>query len=178
MPVLKDIKGITFGRLHVIRRCSNINGRTAWLCVCDCGKEVTVMGNSLLSGKTNSCGCIRKENAAAQAQKAGLARGMQLITHGKSNTRLYSIWKSMRQRCNNPNNKYYSDYGGRGIKVCDEWNLYSNFEKWAMENGYQEKAEFGECTIDRIDNERGYEADNCRFVNLKVQANNRRKRRI
>ena len=83
----------------------------------------------------------------------------------------------MIQRCTNKNNKKYPDYGGRGITVCAEWKKYEQFLAWAKANGYDENAPRGECTLDRIDNDKGYEPGNCRWVSMKVQSNNRRMRR-
>lgn len=83
----------------------------------------------------------------------------------------------MRERCNNPNDKYYPDYGGRGIQVCPEWDDFEVFFEWAMANGYDPDAPFGECTIDRVDNDKGYEPSNCHWISLTDQANNRRKRK-
>ena len=97
--------------------------------------------------------------------------------HGKSKSRLYDVWGSMRTRCTNPNAPNYYLYGGRGIKLCDEWNEYEIFEEWALSHGYDENAKYGECTLDRIDVNKGYSPDNCRFVSLKVQANNKRNTR-
>lgn len=88
--------------------------------------------------------------------------------------RLYVCWADMKSRCNNPNEKSYKYYGGRGIKVCDEWNDYEPFAKWAYENGYDESLTYMECSLDRIDNDKGYSPDNCRWVSFEKQCNNRR----
>ncbi len=96
-------------------------------------------------------------------------------THGFSDKeRLYTIWLRMRQRCNSPSDKGYPYYGGRGISVCEEWNTdYSSFRKWALAEGYTDS-----LTLDRIDNNCGYSPENCRWVDKKTQANNRRTNRI
>ena len=91
------------------------------------------------------------------------------LTHGQRNTRLYHIWTSMKQRCCNPNHKYYNLYGGRGISVCEEWLNFEPFYEWAKASGYNDK-----LTIDRKDNDKGYSPDNCRWTTQKVQCNNRR----
>ena len=92
-----------------------------------------------------------------------------------SPTRLYNVWKNMKVRCNNPNYKEYKYYGQRGISVCEDWNEFNNFYEWAINNGYDENAKRGECTLDRIDTNKNYEPSNCRWVSMKIQANNRRK---
>lgn len=92
--------------------------------------------------------------------------------HGESKTRLFRIWAHMRQRCMNQNDQRYSDYGGRGIIVSEEWDDYLNFKKWAMNNGYNEK-----LTIDRINNDGNYEPSNCKWSTNKEQCNNRRSNR-
>ena len=94
--------------------------------------------------------------------------------HGKRHTRLYGVWRSMRQRCRDKNCKKYKIYGARGIKVCEEWDSFSNFYDWAMSEGYDETAPRGVYTIDRIDPNGDYEPGNCRLVDMKSQANNTR----
>ena len=91
--------------------------------------------------------------------------------HGLTNTKLYGVWRTMKSRCFNPNNKKYKNYGGRGLTVCDEWaNDFMVFFTWATNNGYQEG-----LSIDRIDNDKGYCPENCRFTDAKTQANNMRR---
>lgn len=133
-----------------------------WLCQCDCGNEVTVSGNRLRSGNTKSCGCLRRELVSKRFK-----------THGAGKTRLYRIWRGMRQRCNNPKHKYYKNYGGRGILVCSEWDSFEAFHDWADCNGYDESAPSGNCTLDRIDSDGNYCPVNCRFVSMKEQQNNK-----
>lgn len=90
------------------------------------------------------------------------------LTHGMTHTRLHSIWKSMRTRCNNQNAQCYKNYGGRGISICDEWNDFMNFYLWAMNNGYSE-----ELTIDRINVNGNYEPTNCRWISRREQCRNK-----
>lgn len=97
------------------------------------------------------------------------------IGQSKTNdNRLYRVWAAVVQRCENPHHSRYSHYGGRGITLCEEWRKdFRVFEKWAYENGYDEHAKTHQCTLDRIDNEKGYSPSNCRFVNNRVQCNNK-----
>jgi len=154
---LIDITGRRFGRLTVLaiwparNRCKSrkIQRTIYWLCRCDCGVELPVRGHSLSFGRTRSCGCLRPPR-----------------THGMAGSRIYAIWKSMRQRCSNPNHVAYPNYGGRRISVCERWLKFENFYadmsdpppgKW----------------LDRRDNEGNYEPDNCRWT-TPTQARNRR----
>lgn len=169
-PMKHDLTGQRFYRLLVVSRAES-NDRPRWNCVCDCGNKVVLTTESLLGG-TKSCGCYRREWARATNTKHGGCR-----RSGKD--RLYGVWNMMKQRCNDPNCKAYKDYGGRGISVCDEWNeSYSAFREWAIANGYDNSAKHGKCTIDRIDNSKGYEPGNCRFADAKTQSRNRRSNRV
>ena len=166
---LIDLTGQVYERLTVIKRVDDYispsgSHQVQWLCKCKCGKEVIVTGNNLRKGNSKSCGCYNRELLA----KINL-------THNASNTRLYHIWICMKDRCYNPKNKKYKDYGGRGIAICDEWiNDFEAFANWAYDNGYIENVPRGECTIDRIDVNSNYCQQNCRWVNQKVQSNNKR----
>lgn len=173
---MSDLIGQKFGRLIVIEKAeSHISPCgtkcSMFLCECECGNRIVVQGRNLKNGNTKSCGCHRAEISSELHTIHGNAK------RGKE-TRLYNVWKSMISRCYYKKNKRYSRYGGRGITVCDEWkHSYESFGKWAIDNGYDENAPFGKCTIDRINNDGNYEPNNCRFVDMKIQANNRKMRK-
>ena len=157
--IIKNITGQKFGRLTALYRLHNNHKKgTYWLCVCECGNLKEVRLNSLTCGYIKSCGCLNSELSKNRA-----------TTHSKRNTRLYNVYCAMKQRCYNKNNKAYKNYGERDIKVCDEWlNDFMAFYNWSMENGYKDT-----LTIDRINVNGNYEPNNCRWVDMKTQQNNR-----
>jgi hypothetical protein len=151
-----NLKGRQFGRLTVIEENGRVHNRKAWLCMCECGNEITLSSNRLLHKEgTKSCGCLRSEISASKATK-----------HGMAHTRIYEIWSSMKKRCENKKNKNYNRYGGRGIKVCERWREFENFFE-DMKEGYEEH-----LTIDRIDNNGDYEPSNCKWSTQQEQTSN------
>lgn len=160
---LIDLTGQKFHRLTVASRAANKDGRTAWNCVCDCGAELVCIGDAIKRGNTKSCGCLQREAVAKTGNKNR--------THGYFGTRTYKSWAHMLDRCRNPNNRSFSDYGGRGISVCDRWKSFENF-----------LANMGECppeeTIERNDYNGNYEPTNCKWATRKEQNRNTRANRV
>lgn len=153
----KDMAGKVVGRLTVLRYDRTEAGKVVfWLCQCECGEVVSVRGASLRFGHTNSCGCLAREATGNAARK-----------HGRSKTKTYAVWKTMRQRCSNPNDANYHYYGGRGVSVCGRW---ESFEAFIADMGEAPKG----LTLDRIDPNGNYEPGNCRWATWAVQRHNRR----
>ena len=159
-----DLTGQKFNRLTVISRDTNTKyGEATWKCYCDCEIEVSVRSYALKSGSTKSCGCYLRDVQKRTDNK--------YLKHGvfHKDSRLYSIWNAMMSRCYNKNNKRFKDYGLVGITVTEKWHDPSKFYIWAVNNGYS-----CNLTIDRINNFNGYSPDNCRWVDMKTQQNNRK----
>lgn len=149
---LLDLSGQRFGQLVAVRMLpERRNTFAAWVCRCDCGSETVVTSGQLRYGKTRSCGCLK---------------GKGNIAHGMSSSREHNIWRKMKERCENPNCKSYGRYGGRGITVCERWQSFANF--------YADMGPSDGLTLERIDNNRGYEPGNCCWASNADQAANKR----
>lgn len=146
-----NLTGQVFSRWTVIKegkgtRSSGGQSIRTWVCQCDCGVTREVNGNSLTTGKSQSCGCLQKELISKAS-----------ITHGQSDTRTYATWRAIKERCLNPNNPRYESYKNRGI--CKEWE--NSFEQFYKDMGPRPGDDY---SIDRIDNDLEYSKDNCRWV--------------
>lgn len=150
--IINDLTGKQFGRLTVIEKSGYVGKKIAWLCKCECDNTTIVSGSNLVTKAVQSCGCLNKANTK----------------HGMRYTKIYKIWESMKRRCLNPKVERYMSYGGRGIKFCDEWNNFIPFYEWAKSAGYKEG-----LSIDRIDVDGNYEPNNCRWITMKEQSNNK-----
>lgn len=156
-----DRTGFVYGRLTVLSATMrrNVSGSVYWLCKCSCGNEVEVSSSCLQTKQTTSCGCYFIEVASA--------KGKAKKTHGMTKTKIYKTWSGMIQRCTNPKNNKFANYGKRGIVVCDAWKSFDAFFK---DMGLPKNGE----SLDRIDTNGNYEPSNCRWATQLVQQNNRR----
>jgi hypothetical protein len=157
-----DHIGQRFGKLTVLEQAPTQGKRSMIKCACDCGNICVVRQDSVLMGKTQSCGCLQKEAVRVCNTK-----------HGMYNTRLYRIWVGMLQRCENSQNPNFKRYGARGISVTKEWHDFEMFRDWALNTGYSDILE-----IDRIDNNGNYEPVNCQWVTHSKNNRNKRNNRL
>ena len=162
MSKIIDRAGKRYGRLIVLNISLVRSGRALrWDCVCDCGTLLNVPGQRLRESKTTSCGCYHRD----MMKKHG---GESSFRHGQSNNKLYRAWDGMVRRCKNPFDKRYFNYGGRGITVTDEWLQFIPFAEHVGQPPSKKH------TLDRIDNNKGYEPGNVRWATMKEQNNNKR----
>lgn len=157
MPSFIDLTGQKFGKLTVVKRAENVKRKVYWDCVCECGESKTIVSSSIIGGHTKSCGCLKAETI-----------GNIRATHRMSNTTEYNSWRAMVERCTNQKYRYYHEYGGRGIKICDRWKSFANFISDMGEKPSPKHS------IDRIDVDGNYEPSNCKWSSQSEQCKNRR----
>lgn len=159
MAKIKDLTGLTFGRLKVVGIAPREQGkRASWVCICECGSKTSSMGHNLTSGSKKSCGCLAMENNPPSP-----------VTHGASGAPEYNSWRGMIDRCYLPSGANYHLYGGRDITVCDRWR--DSFSNFLEDMGSRPSPNH---SIDREDGDKGYSKENCRWATASVQSSNRR----
>ncbi len=156
-----DMAGKRFGRLVALHRDGCSDGKAVWQCLCDCGNIKRIVGKSLRSGNTTSCGCFAAEGKVARASSHGMTYSVE-----------YGVWCRIKNRCYNQKVKDYPDYGGRGISMCPTWR--SSFEAFLHDMGPRPSPQH---SIDRKNNDGDYEPINCRWATASIQANNKRNNR-
>jgi hypothetical protein len=167
--MIKNLLGKRFGRLIPVKYINNDkHGKARWLCLCDCGKQTIVSSNHLVSGRTKSCGCLNIEKIIQRNKLLKFKHGHCV---GNKESKIHHTWRSIRDRCNNPNTRNYKDYGGRGIKVCKRW----NDKKDGFRNFLEDVKTIPKGKeIDRINNNKGYNPKNFRIVTSKENCRNKR----
>lgn len=155
-----DLDGQRFGRLTVVGRAERPDTKSGayvyWMAECDCGGKAVVRSSRLVSGETQSCGCLRVERIKAAN-----------TSHGMTNTKTWKVWSSMWERCTNEASPHFKGYGARGISVCERWKEFPNFLE---DMGVKPAGK----SLDRINNNGNYEPSNCRWADCKTQSRNRR----
>lgn len=150
LTVLQEVEPFIY-----LKPNGNIKKIRRFLCLCKCGNETEVRLGALRSGHSKTCGCSRGEK--------------RNTTDRESLTRLYRIYQHMLQRCDNPNDSHFKDYGAKGIKVSKQWQTFPPFKKWALDNGYNDKLE-----IYRVNEDGDFSPENCKLVTRRENVNNRK----